>query len=185
MPIVLGGNKARFVRSKGDISASFQYIGDDDSPAMCLFPSVKKSGSGSYIITESVAHTYTDEFFLIYKSWVAAHLMGFDVPTPPHNIGSQFSYTPEEFLAMFIVPPLAYTREMVAKSLDMGKAKARAAIPKHPTITAVADAILLWMDDLMMMPPSPEDYGDKVIKKAIGEASITIDGVTRTHEVCY
>lgn len=132
MPIELAGRTARFTRRKGDVCASFQYVNGE--PAMCLFPAVKRSRSGSFIICESAAYQYTDDFYLIRAATKAAEIMGMDD-----------------------------TRQ---------------------TIVRIADCILIWLDDLLMMPPKPEDLLEHAAQKALAaEASFTVNGVTQDFEV--
>lgn len=130
MPIILGGDTARFTRRKGDICAAFQYVNDE--PAMCLFPAIKRSHSGSFIICESAAYQYVDTRYLIQSAIKAADVMGMD-----------------------------QTKQ---------------------TITRIADCILLWMDDLLMMPPKPEDLVEEAARKAQrdAEATLTINGESQT-----
>jgi len=132
MPVELGGRTARFIRRKGDICASFQYVNDE--PAMCLFPAVKRMNSGAFIICESAAYKYTNERYLMLQAMKASRVMGMDDT-------------------------------------------------KH-TILRIADCILLWLDDLLMMPPKPEDMVEHAAQKALaGEATLSINGQSKTFEV--
>lgn len=132
MPVVLGGHTARFLRRKGDICASFQYVNDE--PAMCLFPAIKRSNSGAFILCESSAHKYLDDFYLIQQAAKAAEVMGMD--------------------------------------------------NSRQTIVRIADCILVWIDDLLMMPPKPEDMVEHAAQKALAaEATMTINGESKTFEV--
>lgn len=132
MPVELGGRTARFLRQKGDICASFQYVNDES--AMCLFPAIKRSHSGSFIICESAAHKYTNDYYLIQQAMKAAEVMGMDT-----------------------------TRQ---------------------TVVRIADCILVWLDDLLMMPPKPDDVVEHAAQKALGaEATMTINGESKTFEV--
>ena len=129
MPIELGGSKARFIKRKGDICASFQYVNGE--PSMCLFPAIRKSREGAFVICESAAHQYVDERYLMKQAMAAAEVMGMDMT--------------------------------------------------GQTVFRIADAILLWMDDLLMMPPEPAGLDGK--QTAIGEIDVTANGVTHTHEL--
>lgn len=133
MPVMLGGHAARFIRRKGDICASFQYVNDE--PAMCMFPAVKKMRAGSFIICESSAYKYTDMDYLVQQAMIAAEVMGMD--------STSF------------------------------------------TISRICDCILLWLDDLLMMPPKPDDVVEHAANKALrdAEATISINGKSQSFEV--
>jgi len=181
MPITIGGNTCRFTRTKGDIAASFQYVNDE--PAMCIFPMAKRSNSGSYILCESAVFQLTDNFFLQYNSWLAAHITGFGVPKPPMYQGQYLSA--EQFLASFVRNMPMGTKDQVSHEMELAKAKATEAIPKVRYITAMADCFLLWIDDLLMMPPKPDDLQEYPHKRMEGEATLSIDGNKQTVEMVH
>ncbi len=52
------------------------------------------------------------------------------------------------------------------------------------TIVRIADCILVWLDDLLMMPPKPDDLVEHAAQKALAaEATMTINGESKTFEV--
>ena len=54
---------------------------------------------------------------------------------------------------------------------------------KH-TVMRIADCILVWMDDLLMMPPKPDDLVEDAAQKALAaEATFTVNGESKTFEV--
>lgn len=76
MPVILGGPTALRVKRKGDIVISFQHINGEE--AMCLYPAIKKAGSGSYVVCLSAAHKYVEPEYLAQAAVTAAKVMGFE-----------------------------------------------------------------------------------------------------------
>jgi hypothetical protein len=56
MPVLLGSHNMRFTRVHGDVVAGYGYCNDER--AMFLWPVVKKSASGAFIVCDSAAWKY-------------------------------------------------------------------------------------------------------------------------------
>ncbi len=78
--VMLGGKNCRFLRVKGDIVVSYQYVNDE--PAMVLFPKGRSGpGIGALIVCLSAAYKYANNdgyptLYLIEQAARAAEQMG-------------------------------------------------------------------------------------------------------------
>jgi len=73
--VMLGGENARQLYTKGDLVISLQYVNKE--PAMVIFPRRKReSCKGAFIVLLSAAYKYTDQVYLLSQSFFAADLMG-------------------------------------------------------------------------------------------------------------
>lgn len=82
MPVLLGGDKAWKVYSKGDIVISFQWVNGE--PAMCLYPKNPRTlNPGAFVLSLDVAFKYADSRsgsptpYCIEQAARAAQVMGF------------------------------------------------------------------------------------------------------------
>lgn len=101
MGIMLGGDKARFVRVLGDLTISGQYVNDE--PALVLWPSHRRDGVTPVVICLSVAFKYNEPAYLVRQSAHFARLMGFsDDPANVHRIAGVIN---DHLLDLIDMPP--------------------------------------------------------------------------------
>ena len=79
-----------------------------------------------------------------------------------------------------------YTDDLYLMSQAIKAAQIMGMDDTKSTVIRIADCIMVWMDDLMMMPPKPEDLVEESARKAIAEeATVTINGDSKTFKVMH
>jgi hypothetical protein len=101
MSIMLGGDRAKFVRVLGDITISGQYVNGE--PALVLWPSHRRAGVTPVAVCLSVAWKYNEPSYLVRQSAKYAKLLGFsDDPANVHRIAGVIN---DHLLDLINMPP--------------------------------------------------------------------------------
>lgn len=73
--IMLGGDNARELYTKGDLVIAMQYVNSE--PAMVIFPRRKRGMcQGAFVVCLSAAYQYTDDVYLMAQAFKAAEVLG-------------------------------------------------------------------------------------------------------------